>query len=282
MLKSVLRRSVNILPWAVRTRIHDIPVIRDVQRWVFQRFLSGSEFTFHVNAGPARGLNYPVQLPQDKNIWTGTYEPEFSTEIARRVVPGSVCFDIGGFRGFFAGVMACRGASKVFIFEPFPENIAQIERMIALNPDRAIQVVSRAVAAMVGVAGFEVMPEASMGKLSYSPFDSGGSESVSQISVSQISLDVFVFDEGNPAPDLIKIDVEGAELEVLRGAMRLLREASPVLLIEVHSPEIGLQCFELLKSQGYKVRILQTGASPQAPDHPMICHYAAEKVSEHQ
>jgi hypothetical protein len=106
-----------------------------LQRRLLARFLEGREFIHTVDAGPARGLRYPITLPQDKGIWTGTYELELATRIAEVVRPGDVCFDIGGWRGFFSGVMALAGAAKVFVFEPLPANASQIRRMIKLNPE---------------------------------------------------------------------------------------------------------------------------------------------------
>ena len=275
MFARILRRSVNFIPYSIRTRIRDIPIARSLQRWVFRSWLSGQSFDYTINAGPAKGLRYPIELPQDKNIWTGTYEPEFAAEVVSRITPGAVCYDIGGFRGFFSGVMACRGASEVFVFEPFPSNCNQISRMTALNPDLRIELVRSAVADTNGNVAFEVMPEASMGKLSESRFDSGGADAAETITVPQLCLDDFIFEQNKPAPDLLKIDVEGAEASVLRGAQRMLKEHNPVLLIEVHSPSIGQECLPLLEDCGYDVTILQTGRRPEPETHPEVCHYVA-------
>lgn len=277
MISQLLRRSVDLFPYSARTRIRNVPVVKGLQRWLFQTWLSGSSFAHTISAGPAKGLVYPIDLPQDKNIWTGTYEPEFATELMSHVVKGSVCYDIGGYRGFFSGVMACRGAEKVFVFEPFPDNGTQIREMIRLNPNHQIQLVPKAVSDSNDSVVFEVMPEASMGKLASSNFDSGGEEAKDSITVEQIELDRFVYEDGNPPPGLIKIDVEGAEVNVLRGASRLLQEENASLLIEVHSPEIGAQCLELLEPFGYQVRILETAMHPSNGQHPNVCHYIAVK-----
>jgi FkbM family methyltransferase len=52
-------------------------------------------------------------------------------------------------------------------------------------------------------------------------------------------------------PDVVKIDIEGAELLALRGAERLLRERKPVLLVEVHTEEISREFYPLLERYGY-------------------------------
>ena len=77
-----------------------MPLMAPLQRRLLARFLEGHEFIHMVDAGPARGLRYPITLPQDKGIWTGTYELELATGIAEAVRPGDICLDVGGWRGF--------------------------------------------------------------------------------------------------------------------------------------------------------------------------------------
>src|SRR5690349_16529357 len=74
MIRAMLRRSVGLVPWKWRGAIKRLPLIAPVQRWLLMRFLEGREFVHTVDAGPAGGLRYPIKLPDDKGIWTGTYE----------------------------------------------------------------------------------------------------------------------------------------------------------------------------------------------------------------
>jgi len=52
-------------------------------------------------------------------------------------------------------------------------------------------------------------------------------------------------------PHLTKIDVEGAEIKVLRGAQAFIKKNRPLLLVELHSPEIAIQYGEIIDSLGY-------------------------------
>src|SRR6266480_2084709 len=165
MFQAVLRKSVSLVPWRMRGAIKKLPLVAPLQRWLLTRFLDGREFVHTVDAGPASGLEYPITLPDDKGIWTGTYELELATAIAGAVRRGDVCFDCGGWRGFFSGVMALAGASRVFAFEPLPANVAQLRKVIALNPDLPITLIEAAVAEQSGPLEFVVMPQSSMGKL---------------------------------------------------------------------------------------------------------------------
>jgi hypothetical protein len=75
-------------------------------------------------------------------------------------------------------------------------------------------------------------------------------------------------------PDFIKIDVEGAEEFVLKGALEMLQRKRPFLMIEVHSPEIGQRCLAIIGSLYSHIRVLETGLSPDKGT-PEICHYIA-------
>jgi FkbM family methyltransferase len=269
MMAKLLQRAISAVPWAMRRAIKHVPLVAPLQRWIVANFLR-EEFVHRVDAGPARGLLYPVRLPQDKGVWTGTYETDFATALANAVTPGAVCFDIGGWHGFYSGVMALAGASKVVVFEPLPANCARIRRVIGLNPELPIELIEAAVADRPGRTEFQVMGQESMGKLAESPFQPGQT-STHQISVELVSLDDLLAQNRIAAPALMKIDVEGGELLVLRGAAELLRTFHPVLFIELHSPQLARDCRSFLETLGYEIELLKE----EGPVDPEICHFRA-------
>lgn len=57
----------------------------------------------------------------------------------------------------------------------------------------------------------------------------------------------------NLAPDVLKIDVEGAEMEVFRGGEKLLRRARPTIFLSTHSPALRTRCLEFLRGIGYEI-----------------------------
>jgi len=273
MWKQMLRSSVNLLPWSLRGRIKDVPVVARLQRWFFNKAFAGQSFVHVINAGPAKGLIYPVSLPRDKAIWAGTYEARFATTLAEAVQTGNVCYDIGGFRGFMSGVFARAGAGLVVVFEPFPSNCEQIRRMVDLNSTLPIRLEPIAVGDRDGEVEFQVMPEASMGKLAESSFQPGAAATAS-LAVPIRRLDSLIAEGSLPPPAVIKIDVEGAELLVLQGALQLLREHHPRLLLEAHSPELAGACTALLESLGYWVSPLGSPAVPVG-HQPEVSHLVA-------
>lgn len=272
MVSTVMQKIIDRVPLRLRSRVKNIPLLKQLQAFVFKKYLDGTEFDIAITGGPAKGLIFPVKLPQDKQMWVGTWELDFAKALQQNVKPGWVCYDIGGYKGYYAGVMALKGASEVFVFEPMPANTEKIKRLIELNPALPINLKQYAIADTTGKAVFKLMPEETMGKLEASLFQQ------KEIAVSELTVDCITLDElvksGTPAPDFIKIDVEGAEEFVLKGAIGILAEKKPFLMIEIHSPEIGKRCLSILEKFYTSVTVLETGLSPDKGTTE-ICHYIA-------
>lgn len=255
-MKKLLRKSVNLLPASSRSWIKHIPGIAAGQRWLVSNVLSGGPFVHTINAGPASGLHFEIVLPDDKAIWAGIVEPEFSQTLHDFVRKGDVCYDIGGYRGYMSGVMALAGASRVIVFEPLPDNLARLQRLCELNPNLPLQIEEMAVGRTDCETTFLIMPDESMGKIVSSPFQSGRG-TAREIPVRLARLDTLVFKRRLPRPNLMKIDAEGTEADVLNGAARTLAECRPRILIEAHSEELSRACEKKLAAIGYKIRQLE-------------------------
>jgi FkbM family methyltransferase len=260
-LQDLLRGSVNLVPWRVRDWIRKVPFVAGTQRWLLARFVGQEPFLHEINAGPAKGLRLMISMPADKGFWTGTYESHFVGAVAAAVKPGFVCFDIGGFHGFVSGVMALAGARQVECFEPLPGNLDVIRNLVELNPALPIAIRNCALGAANGQAHFTVMTEDSMGKLESSPYQMGESGRTS-IAVTIRTLDALLADGDIVPPNLIKIDVEGAEYDVLQGGRQLLAKHHPEIFAEIHSPELRVRCESLLRELNYNItEVARTGAS---------------------
>ena len=170
--------------------------------------------------------------------------------------------------------MAVNSADCVVAFDPLPQNIDPINKMITLNLDLNIQLCPIALGNKDGVTTFNVMPESSMGKLRSSSFQ-GSAESVDILKVEIKTLDTLAFSDHFSPPDLIRIDVEGAELQVLQGGERLLRSHHPTLIIECHSKSLAFQCNQYLSALSYQATVLET---QQLLDQSLdldVCHLIA-------
>ncbi|HWT01934.1 MAG TPA: FkbM family methyltransferase [Pyrinomonadaceae bacterium] len=146
-------------------------------------------------------------------------------ELAR---PGSVVWDIGANVGLFA--FACAGlGSSVLAVEP-DEKLSALLRQSAVINHLPVVVHSVAVSDRAGTAAFHV---AARGRASNHlgaavSSQTGGTRETRTVETA--TLDSLL--DSHPAPDVLKIDVEGAEAEVLRGASKVLA-LRPRILIEV-------------------------------------------------
>lgn len=177
--------------------------------------------------------------------WLGSYELEKQSVFERLVKPGDIVFDIGANVGFYTLLASTMigPTGHVYAFEPLPRNLEYLRRHIALNKLTNVTVFDSAVSEQTGVARFGCGTSAT-GALS----DDG------EFSVKTIALDEL--DASLPPPSLLKIDVEGAELSVLRGAQRLLKLHKPSILLATHGREVQRQCCDLLLDRGYNVQSL--------------------------
>lgn len=260
LMKALLQLSVNAIPPTMRGWIRHIPVLAETQRWLVNRVLSGQSFVHTINAGPAAGLCVEITLPTDKAIWAGIFEPEFSAALRSGVRRGDICYDIGGYRGYMSGIMALAGAAQVVTCEPLPDNVAALQRLAKLNPMLPLRIEQVAIGASDGDVQFGIMPDRSMGKLATSTFQVGSEIKTSMV-VKLQRLDTLVFDDGLPRPDVVKIDVEGAELDVLNGAKRTLAESRARVFLEAHSKTLDEECRQLLADLDYRVRQLERDLS---------------------
>jgi FkbM family methyltransferase len=204
-----------------------------------------------------------------------TYEPHLLLWLRNYLQSGDSFWDIGANLGF-TSLPAARivGTSgRVIAIEPSPSNIAWLKRHIALNQyENIVTVVEAAVCEQNGGSvSFSLLNDgrSPSNSLMFSSSVNGESPEVTdQISVPAISLDGLLAEQER-VPKLVKIDVEGAELKVLRGATELLSlEVAPTLLLAVHpfwqaTPEDCQEIVNLLKGLGYQI-LNRHGSSVEA------------------
>jgi FkbM family methyltransferase len=171
-----------------------------------------------------------------------------------------VVYDIGANVGFFSVLLArlVGPNGQVYSFEPSPANARQILYNARLNGFANIHVDVAAVGQSDGKAAFRLTDFSTTGKL-----ESVGTVDVQTdaIAARMRQLDGMVSRGDIPSPALVKMDVEGAEIEVLKGANELLQTARPILLIELHNTheEVGA----ILARHNYSVHPLGSRLSPR-------------------
>lgn len=181
-----------------------------------------------IRYGEGKGLIFNAEFC-NPGFLLGTSEPLEQQMLAKLLKPGDVFYDVGANAGFYC-VIAARlvgPEGKVYAFEPTPELADRVEENAGLNQFNHIEVIRVA----VGDCDEEVKFGVGGGFSVSNSLNLATSESAS-ITVSCITLDRFFLE--HRAPTLILMDIEGAELKALHGAMECIRKHLPTIMVEVH------------------------------------------------
>jgi len=250
-----------LLPPSIKQAIYKYPQLARVIRDRLNQAAPNDRIQVQIAGGYLSGKSLILDLQTEKDYWLGTYESELQAAIQDWVKPGMVVYDVGANVGYITLMMAqaTGHTGHVFAFETLPANKERLVKNIALNDyqDR-VTALNFAVIDKPRQVRFWIGPSDDMGKVE----GSAGREEIAyqdSIEVEGISLDVFVFEWGYPAPHLIKIDIEGGEVLAVPGMEHVLCEAHPIILIELHGYQAGLVTWDVLTNCGYEIRRMEKG-----------------------
>jgi FkbM family methyltransferase len=213
-----------------------------------------------VAAGDLKGYKVLLNLKAEKSRWLGTYEPELQAALREFLRPGMIVYDVGANIGYVTLMLAHNVGpqGRVFAFEALPANVERIQKNIELNNLPNVTIISAAVLDKTAPVTFYVHASVGMGKAAGSA-GRRDEQYKAEINVPGLSLDEFVYQQGNPAPAVVKMDIEGGEVLALPGMRRILREHHPLLLLELHGPESEKVAWEMLTAAGYTLRAMENG-----------------------
>jgi FkbM family methyltransferase len=236
------------------------------------------EFEGTIEAGPGAGLRINATGgPRPIGYMLGTADTEEQNWLTQHLSPGDTFYDIGaniGFLSLIAATLVDR-AGQVVAFEPLPSNVAQLRKNVALNELKHIIVVAAAASDETGRAVLQ-LPKASPGTRRGPA--SGRAHIVGAAANPERSFDVpaVAIDDSLARyhlrpPTVMKIDVEGAEIDVLRGCLSTLKEHRPTILVEVHCLGSRFSDFvaETLLPLGY---VAETLSGDDLPADPVRFH----------
>ncbi len=251
------------LPLPIKQALYRFPPLARFIRGSINASVEDGLSVIEVAAGDLKGYKVLLNLKTEKSRWLGTYEPELQAALRVFLRPGYTVYDVGANIGYITLLLAHNvGADgQVFAFEALPANVERIERNVALNKLLNVQVISAAVLDQRGPVTFYVHDSVGMGKAAGS-VGRREEQYKAEITVSGISLDEFVYGEGHPLPDAVKMDIEGGEVLALPGMIRLLHEAHPILFLELHGPESEQTAWDVLTGCGYSLYAMQDGYLP--------------------
>lgn len=207
------------------TWVHRLPITS----WVYKRML---HFAVPVEE---RAVNF-----RHKTVWvntkdtsivpsviSGDYET-FELDIFMQLLkPGVTLLDIGANMGIYS-LLAADKAKRIFAFEPVPENLSLLRKSVKANSASSVKVIPAAVGEKDGSVEMHIIPNSLGTHGIYA-------DSESTLTVQIVSIDNFIKEHSVGKVDLMKIDVEGYEPYVVKGAIKTLKKYKPIILMELDS-----------------------------------------------
>lgn len=255
----------RILPNGIKKRLYRLGPLSNGIRMILNRISPVGLSEVTIAAGAIKGMRMELDMQSEKDYWLGTYELELQHGIEQKVQSGWIAYDVGANIGFFSLLFGKTVGEngKVFSFEPLPTNLERLHKNLYLNNlQTSVVVLPYAVVDETKEIKFLIGSSGAMGKAA----GSGGREDTSlyhdAIYVPGISLDDFVYKEKNPLPKVIKMDIEGGEVLALEGMTHLLKEARPLIFLELHGPTAAKVAWNSLNKEGYRFCEMSAGLPP--------------------
>ncbi len=238
-------------PESVRS-LRKLPILGSVIHAISHKVVATDQRVWvTVESGPAKGLQIELNPRTGQAYARGEAELVVQNFLASKLKAGDVFYDLGANIGLFSLIAAriVSPAGRVFSFEPDPQNALRLRRNLEQNGFSNATVVESGVWSSTTDLSFAVAPESSpdRGVGTFMP----GDAAAQNLSIHVVSLDDFT--RTAPVPTAIKCDVEGAELEVLKGARNVLAKSRPWILCEMHSPENDRDGRKFLAELGYSI-----------------------------
>ncbi|NEO36987.1 MAG: FkbM family methyltransferase [Moorea sp. SIOASIH] len=236
--------------------------------------LSNQQVT--LNNGVGAGLKFHGD-GSNPDFARGTYELPLQNALASCLNRDHIFYDIGANIGFFTIIAAklVGSSGQVYAFEPVPNNADIILRNVELNSFSNVTVFPQAVSDSTGTGELLLAHHSGGATLATAgtPPDLRG-----EMTVDLVSIDDLVSQKTLKPPTVVKIDVEGAEINVLRGMIQTIKEFQPILIYEVddgnqESFKLKNKTIEMfIDSLGYKIM-------PLEPAYPNIPWYVGHAIA---
>ena len=241
-----------------RRRVHPLHHLRRVPPVMWIRSRIDRPWLIRID-----GIPHPVAVRLGRNLGTvlssGLAEEREERDLLIRLSRANHCrvfWDVGANYGLFTfGLRAGLADVQIEAFEPDPDYVALLHQTLALSGPERVRVHPFALSDKSGIVRFQRdLASGSTGTLlvaRLAPGDSGdGAVGPGIIDVMASTMDAE--SARVVPPDLLKIDVEGAELAVLSGGKATIQAGMPIILLECTDQQVEVR--RLLESLGYEVR----------------------------
>lgn len=252
-------RELRLFPTVIR--VVAAPLVAYVRWFPVKR---GKGFVLHRLLKPLLSLLGEVEfaIPPHGSVWLsasetlglywmvyGPFEAKEREHAARVAASGGWAIDVGANVGVFTVSIgqALRTGARLIAVEPLQDNIDRLRQNLLQSKIGDVSIVKAAVGASPGKAVLMQAPDAA-----YSSLSGNASVGSRGVEVEVTTLDDIWESHGSPGVTFVKIDIEGAEVEALKGARRMLAAGKPELLIEIDDKERVAVIENLLREFGYR------------------------------
>jgi len=163
----------------------------------------------------------------------GSYELPTVRFIRSMLRSGDTAIDVGAQIGYLTLAMATSSNSTIEVhsFEPESHNLERLRTNVSLNPGVNVSIIEKAASNVDGMLRLYLSHDHNSG--THSTIPNGVNVSTNFVEIPSVTLDSYAAAKNIQRLRLIKIDVEGGELEVIKGAQKILRELKPIIIMEL-------------------------------------------------
>lgn len=219
-----------------------------------RKFLSKGDF-LRILSGPLKGYLWNKRISDPRYI-IGIYETNQARLIIDHLGSSKRFVDIGANAGYYTLLASKYSPARHLALEPLPSNFARLKEHCRLNEVKHVDFLEAAVSASNGTVEFsDSGNDAANTYKTESTIYNDATITVKTLTLDQLASDYKL--DGNV---VLKIDVEGAEADVLEGGMNYLKSYHPVLLLATHDCHVAgvkEKCLEILKTLNYECKLVQ-------------------------
>jgi len=216
--------------------------------------------------GPMKGLKLNLDLvhKREGRYFLGSYDQEVLEFLSHKIQPGWKIWDCGIYLGyytcFFAKAVGPNG--QILAIDPDEANLRRAKQHVELNGHANVEWLLAAIGWENGTIPFVIsgntnshIPGVWIGA-DQAGYQAQVEQHLGMTSVQSFTIDELVKQRGEP--DLIKLDIEGAEGKAIQEAAEVASRRNARFLVELHNPGCDLAVFEFMQQWGYQMTNVET------------------------
>ena len=235
-----MNQSKKIILNAYRTILHRFSFGWGVSKhWPFNKIMKQIESSFIEKSVKIQGHTMFLDKHDNLGLSINPIYGESDTEFVKKVIKkNDIVLDIGANIGYYSLIFAklVGDSGKVFSFEPESENFKILKKNIEVNGYNNVILEQKIVSNADGKSTLYVSEKAGSHRI-YKP-----DNYVESLEIESISMDSYIEKNNIKKINFIKIDVEGAELNVLQGIQKILDSNKHIILFTEFSPNQIKSC----------------------------------------